>query len=348
VAVKLKIPFVYSADAVAPGKRKQRRIRFVSELDVEIPSVSGGEASVVASWEHPDRYMEGGYPGCVRMFEGRLYARRSVWDDSECEFVPVSPTSLTVLDVTAPRVAGEGEDEGLPLTLEGCGTLTPEMCRFVEDCDREVVEEDLRQRFATLLEVDGHVWEPCVAPVVVVDFAYSTETVLRADASVFTDMRKCLDFLERLPREWHEKPVLLDRSRPELLEGLRMIVAERDRAYLPDFELDDIPVELCGRNFERDVASFARAMLGSLQRALEHYDEPSILNWVSARGAVDALEALIASNESLDEEIDTVLEALETVVHMTDGKATLRLDIVKRVWDAREISPRMQPFKPAM
>jgi hypothetical protein len=352
-SMQFQIPFVYHARAVPPGKRKKIAMSFVDRLLVAVPSATDNEAPIVAEWVHPDRYWDGNSRHRMRMYGGALYSLRSQWDEATCDYVPITPREITVLNALGETGVSEADQEVLKGCGEGRQLVGFEECRDIEDCDREDVEAFIRNRFARLMLTGGQLWEPCDAPMVVMDFAWSAEGVIRAEASTFTSRDACERYISRLPREWYEKPVILDRSRPELLEGIRNAVAPADGPYLPVFELDDIPPNLCGREFDSGVLSFARHALEALPAPLQTYDDTSIANWTALRRAADALEKAIDIEDETDHGVQAVLDALGAAADLTGGRSAFRLGLLNEIWEARDIGHSLarigtapRPMKP--
>lgn len=336
--MKFKIPFAYHAMAVPPGKRKRHPLSFYDELEVDVQEARMDDAPVVARWSVLGKYSDEITSVTLRMLSGRLYRQRTVMDAEGSDFA-VRLRDLVSVDILDRRdIAGE-DARVLRTRMNGRGTLRYEECRDHDACDRDAMAEKIRIALADVLVLDGEVWEAAMAPVVVIDLLEERTSRYSGDTEIFTDRNKLDDWLSETRGEWDNPPVAVGIGRPELLAAVRSLLDPDEAAFLPVWEIEEIPGHLCGADFEEDIAASCKAALWSLPNDLDTYEDRVITAWMRLRSAVGELAGQIASPVHLDDAVDEALGAWQSLTEQAGIEPGRRLRLLSEIWDSREIAP---------
>lgn len=232
--MQVKVPFVYHADAIPPGKRKKSHISLCDETLIELDAAPSSEAPIVAVWEHYDQYADEAMRSELRRHGDRLYKQRFE-EYSLDDLAGIDPRRLTGYDITG--WYSSEDRELLSDYVKGTKIITPEDCRDLDGDDREVVVENISREAERLLVIDGEVWEQADAPVFVVNLHQSVsrepEITWRASAEAFTTKAELERYLSNERKNYPDSLFVIGAGHLEILEAIRDRVALRYREMLP-------------------------------------------------------------------------------------------------------------------
>ncbi|MCZ7861767.1 hypothetical protein O9X98_10285 [Agrobacterium salinitolerans] len=339
--MELKIPFVYRAMAVPPGKRKSVSMPFCDDVTIDVRDVTSQDAPLVAVWTEYDKYIDERVRRSLRVYGNALYRQRFTYEIDTGDEIGIRPGDLTGNDITGK--SGTPTDRvALHDHIEGRAGVTPAMCRAFQDDDREHTINGIREGAADLLVVDGKVWERADAPTVALDIYASRDGRWNVAAEVFTRR----DEFQRsitVTRGWPRPPLVVGAESLEMLNLATEREQEGKRSAVPDFEMDEVPATFCNFEFERDVAYSAKAVVEAMSPSLAGQSDGVIMTWVALRRAAEAVE-LAADERSLEEE--QVQEVFETWAALNDATGESpdgRFSLLIELWETKTVDLRLAP-----
>ncbi|MCV9963650.1 hypothetical protein OIU34_17255 [Pararhizobium sp. BT-229] len=343
--MKLKIPYVYHAIAVPPGKRKPVSMPFCDDVVIDVRDVTSHDAPFVAVWTEYDKYIDERVRRSLRVYGNALYRQRVAYEADTGDEVGVRPGDLTGNDVTG-KSGTRTDAVALHDHIEGRAGVTPAMCRAFQGDDREDTVNGIRDAAADLLVVDGKVWERADAPIVVLDIHALRDGRWNVSADVFTRRDEFQRFMT-MSREGPRPPLVVGAESLEMLDLAAEREQERKRSCVPDFEIDEVPSTFCNFEFERDVAYSARAVVEAMSPSLAGRSDRVIMAWVALRRASEAVE-VAADDRSLDEgHVQTLFDAWTDLVEKTEEEHPPRFALLNQLWEAKTVDLRLSPRNPS-
>lgn len=341
--MELKIPFVYHAMAVPPGKRKPRLLSFCDETVVPIRDIVSADAPFVAIWTEYDKYVDERVRRSLRVYGNALYRPRVTFEEDTGDEIGVSPRDLTGNAVTGET--GTQEDVAALRTYQnGEAGLTPSLCRSFEDDDRGETVERVVEAAHDLLVIDGKVWERADAPVVTLDIHELRDGRWNVASEVFTRREEFQRFMT-MSRDGPHPPLVVGAEAFEMLALVSEREQEKKRSAVPDFEMDEVPENFCNFEFEREVAYSAKLVIEAMAPSLARRDDEVIGAWVALRQAADAVEAA-ADERSLDEEhVQALFDAWADLAEKAGEGQSPRFDLLIQLWEAKTVDLRLSPRK---
>lgn len=336
--MKIQMPSVYHITAVPPGKRKASRLSMYTEIAVHFPEATAADAPVVARWTETNKYVDEATTVELRLLGEKLYRQRSPMVLDTGERIGVRAQELVSTDLMDESEVTGDDNQVIRARLNGGRTLEVSECRGIEWDDLEETTHRLRAMATDMLLIDGEVWEPAMAPVIALDLLEQRGERFRGDVETFTNPKAFSKFLDHVARYWEQPPILIGADRLELLQTVEDTFGTEENLHIPRFDIDEIPVGLCGHHFERDVVRSSRAVLETSWAAIRTCRDQTIHAWMELRKSAEELERCIAAPEPSDEAVDAVFEGWRALSSELRTPPSPRLELLSDLWDARIVT----------
>lgn len=339
--MELKIPFVYHAMAVLPGKRKPALLSFCDELALEIRDVTSADAPLVAAWTEYDQYLDERVRRSLRVYGNALYRGRIVYEIDTGDEIGVNPRDLTGSDVTGGNPT-RVDAVSLRDYVEKGTRMTPAMCRAFQDDDRTETVGSIKKAAHDLLVIDGKVWERADAPVVTLDIHAARDGRWSVTAEVFTRREEFRRFMSA-SCEGAYPPLVVGAESFEMLCVVSELEQERRRSAVPEFEIDEVPGRFCNFEFERDVAYSAKAVVEAMSPSLSGRSDEVIMAWVALRRAAETVEAAANDRSLAEEHVQCLFAAWTDLMEKAGEEVPRRFSLLVQLWEAKTVDLHIAP-----
>lgn len=305
--VKMSLPFEYSADVVAPGKRTPTTRRFTEWCNVEIESISSADAPVAARWQEYHKIKRVEYARTIRHYNDGFYAPADEFSMKGVLTIDNKDDPAWITDMTHPMISGELLKGIAAAKLYGNPEAHPSDFRHQENNRRDISFERFKSNVDRHIFVNGDLWQRVFEPILTVSiFPSGTDDVARVSIQQFQD----IDLLARLESQ---DPANFFRFSFSELDALDNFIALRSNNYdatyfrrenkyssLEVLLPDAFRVDLCAK----DCMSFAALLVESAHN-LHKRDTGIIRCYADLKDAV-AAEVLNPTPEISERFISTL------------------------------------------